>query len=35
MPNKTVLKLLKRGILDPAACPNMASPMRYLSISIM
>ena len=22
MPNKTVLKLLKRGILDPAACPN-------------
>ena len=22
MPNKTVLNLLKRGILDPAACPN-------------
>ena len=22
MPNKTVLKLLKRGIVDPAACPN-------------
>ena len=22
MPNKTVLKLLKRGILDPAACTN-------------
>ena len=22
MPNKTVLKLLNRGILDPAACTN-------------